>query len=289
MSKSYNSGQALLIVLLAIAVVVVVASSAISRSISDISITTKEEESQRAFSAAEAGVEQALIAGSQQAGSLESANYTASVTSYGVNSREFINPGELTNGDAATVWLVSKDSNGNPSCSGLPCFSGNAIKVCWGKAQTYSNPNLIPAAEVSLYYTTSPFAFQTAKRGFVAYDPNTARRTSNSYLSPDSGTCQIGNQTFQYQKTITMQTDFGVPTLADGDMQFLRVNIRYNTNEAHPVGVVAVGDDLPSQGSKIQSTGTSGQATRRVEVYNLNPDFPPIFDTNMFTQGSLAK
>ena len=58
-----NQGQALLIVLLTLSVVLTIVLSIVSRSITDISITSLEEDSQRAFNAAEAGVEQALLKG----------------------------------------------------------------------------------------------------------------------------------------------------------------------------------------------------------------------------------
>ena len=56
-------GQTLLIVLLLLAVVLTIALSIASRSITDINVSIKEEEAARAFSAAEAGIEQALIGG----------------------------------------------------------------------------------------------------------------------------------------------------------------------------------------------------------------------------------
>ena len=59
-----ESGQALLIVVLSLAVVLTVVLSILARSVTDIKLSTGSEESLRAFSAAEAGIERALIAGS---------------------------------------------------------------------------------------------------------------------------------------------------------------------------------------------------------------------------------
>jgi len=56
-----NEGQALLIVLLSMSVILSVVLSVVSRSITDISVSTYEEEALRAFSAAEAGIEKALV------------------------------------------------------------------------------------------------------------------------------------------------------------------------------------------------------------------------------------
>ena len=59
-----EKGQALILVLLSLAVVLTVVLSVFSRSITDVSISSKENDAMRAFSAAEAGVEQVLVVGS---------------------------------------------------------------------------------------------------------------------------------------------------------------------------------------------------------------------------------
>ena len=56
-------GQALVIILLVLAVASTVVLSLVSRTVTDVAITTKEKDSSRAFSAAEAGVEEALVGG----------------------------------------------------------------------------------------------------------------------------------------------------------------------------------------------------------------------------------
>ena len=53
-------GQALLIVLLVMTVALTVGLSVATRTIVNVRITTQEEQSQRAFSAAEAGIEETL-------------------------------------------------------------------------------------------------------------------------------------------------------------------------------------------------------------------------------------
>lgn len=58
--KNHKSGQVVLIVLLVMVVVLTIGLSLISQSVTDISISKDEEESIRAFSAAEAGIEAAL-------------------------------------------------------------------------------------------------------------------------------------------------------------------------------------------------------------------------------------
>ncbi len=63
MKIKQNSGQTLLIIVLIAAVILTVGLAVASYSITDIKISQQEEESARAFSAAEAGIEEALKLG----------------------------------------------------------------------------------------------------------------------------------------------------------------------------------------------------------------------------------
>jgi Tfp pilus assembly protein PilX len=72
--RNNQNGQALLIVLLGMAVVLTLVLSIVSRSVTDVSITKRDEESLRAFSAAEAGVEQALLVGTGTSGGFAESN-----------------------------------------------------------------------------------------------------------------------------------------------------------------------------------------------------------------------
>ena len=60
MRRAAQKGQALLIVLLVTAVALTVGLAAVSRSVTDVQISKEEEEAVRAFSAAEAGIEEVL-------------------------------------------------------------------------------------------------------------------------------------------------------------------------------------------------------------------------------------
>lgn len=79
--RSGQSGQALLLVLLSMAVVLTIVLSILSRSVTDIAVTSRDEEALRAFSAAEAGVEQALVAGGGT-GTVGNATFNANVSGF---------------------------------------------------------------------------------------------------------------------------------------------------------------------------------------------------------------
>lgn len=295
-----QKGQALLIVLLVMAVVLTSALAIVSRSITDITVSQKEEESARAFSAAEAGIERALIeavpagehtlpaGGSYQVGTGETIG----------GGRDFILPTQASSGDILPVWLVSHNTSGNIVCDDddYPCFTGTGLKICWGAENTPGDSAVTPAIEVSVFYRDG----SNIKIGRGAYDPYPTRRTTgvsgtpaNRFDSTDTGTCQIGSTNFAFSKTITFDAGGLAPQRGDEDElngpQIARIRFFYNTDRTHPVGVQAQGGDLPAQGTKIVSTGMVGNVTRKIEVSRLFEDLPPIFDFGLFSGGSLVK
>lgn len=287
-------GQALLIVLLSMAVVLTIVLSILSRSITDVTLTTREEEALRAFSAAEAGVEQALIAGAPE-GEFGGAQFSADVSSIAQGSQTFVYPIDLPAGDIATVWFVSHDADGNLVCSGdLPCFTGNTMKVCWGKPDGASDQDTTPAIEASLYYATTPGDYTTVRIARAVADPNSARRSTNSFGSADLG-CGVEGENYAFATTISF-ADLGIPlsggSSVENELQMVRIRMIYNSDQSQPVGFdfnFAGNSPLPSQGRRVDSTGTSGDSTRRVEVYRLFSDLPPNFDSALFSPSGLAK
>lgn len=118
-------GQALVVVLLILGVVTTVALSIASRSVSEVAVSTAQQESGQALAVAEAGVEANLggIAAPNIAGS------TVNVTSQQAARSDTLAVDDLAAGQVATVFL-----NG---------YTGNNLKVCWGQA----------GLETAVYYT----------------------------------------------------------------------------------------------------------------------------------------
>jgi hypothetical protein len=288
-----SSGQALLIVVLSMAVVLTVALSVISFSITDVSNGTRQEESARAFSAAEAGVEKALVAlqniGSTQVGD---ANYSVSVSSVSPAASGYTYPTNLATNDVANFWLSGHDANGNLSCSSpATCAKGQLLDVCWGEDKTPDNINETPAIEVSVFYLTSPGNNSSAQVARIAIDPNGGRIGTNKFVDTDLS-CTMGTTKYAFKKTIDLKNDLGLPPAsynASGGLVFAQVRMLYNTTKKHPVAMAIGGDVLPIQGYKITSTGTSGDSARKIEVYKLYPSFPTVFSTSLFAQGGISQ
>lgn len=290
-----SSGQALLLVLLGMAVILTIVLSILSSSVTDVKVTTTEEDALRAFSAAEAGVERALITGGSATGSIGGSNFNASITTIGQAATSYIYPADVASGDTATIWMVSHDANDALICDAThPCFTGRTIKFCWGKSGTPNNAATTPAIEVAVFYANTPGNYGTIRIGRATFEPNASRIASNAFLSPDAGTCTIGTTTFAFQKTVDLST-LGVPAgsynSANG-LQMLRVRMLYNTDRAQSVGVdtnFAGNSNFPSQAIQIESTGTAGDSTRRVQVLKGYADLPPVFDAAIFSPLGITK
>lgn len=291
-----NAGQALLLVLLSMAVVLTIVLSIVSRSITDISVSTREEEALRAFSAAEAGIEQSLVVGTSVGQTqIGDASFATNVTSAASGGKEFSYPIELSSGESVVTWFVAHDASGNLVCNaGNPCFTGSTVKFCWGKAGTSSNSTTTPAIEASIFYTTVPGDYSTARIARETADPNGARRATNSFSSADAGTCQVEGTTYQFQKTINFPPIGILPAVynSQNGLQYAVVRMFYNTDVSHLVGTSVNfpgTSNLPPQGLKLESLGTSGEATRKIEVFQGYGEVPPLFGGVLFSTSGITK
>ncbi len=290
-----TSGQALLLVLLGMSVILTIALSILSSSVTDIKITTNEQDALRAFSAAEAGVEKALIAGGSTSGIIGGSNFSATFSSGSSSGTSYSYPTNLSSGDTATVWLVNHGTDESLVCDGShPCFTGRTVKICWGAPGTPAASATTPAMEASIFYAATPGDYSTIRIARAPYDPNGGRLASNSFTTSDAGTCTVGSNSFAFQKTIDLAT-LGVPAgsynVANG-LQMLRIRLLYNTNTPQPLGIdtnFAGNTNLPPQAVSIESTGTSGEATRKVQVLKNYADLPPVFDGAVFAPPDIVK
>ncbi len=112
-------GQALIGVLLILAVIMTVSLSIASRSTTEVSVSTAQEEAARALAAAEAGVEAKLGGISTGSGSVGSngSTYTVALTDFGAVSTPLVLPQLLVSGESVAVNLDG--------------YGASSIGVCW--------------------------------------------------------------------------------------------------------------------------------------------------------------
>lgn len=286
-------GQALLIVVLVMVVSLTVALSVVSRSITNLRISADEESSQRAFSAAEAGIEKALSGVcplGNCSGDFNADNKTAfnTIISFVEGKKAFFlnngnpesvdinNLNAVAKDDGADVWLVdhSSDESINFS-SGWHVFgTDERITVYWNAvtaSETCGKINPTPAIEIIAVLGSNIYP-KITRYGF---DPcNSSRRTENKFTSPGLGGIVLG-KTFNYSATIPIPRLTGItirviPLYADAVIAVKGCD--FTILESNPSCKV-----FPKQGKSIESTGNSGETARKVTYFQRYPELPVEF------------
>ena len=299
-----TSGQALLIVLLSMAVILTVVLSFASRSVVDIKTTTLEEDSLRAFSAAEAGIEQSLLtqtANSNTISTSPNVSYDATPITT-ISGSEFIYPRPLLSGEEATLWFVGHDAQNRLTCTSSGdenCTRRKRIEFCWG-----NGIGTTPAIEVSIFYdpTQSSFNgtndFGAMKVARFNFDPDAARRVNNKFTEDDNTGPDCLRLNYKASATIGNVCKNAGVDVDPGQVNCLvmaKVRMLYN-NQAQSIGIDFPGNPLngnnpvlPSQGFRVQSTGVSGEVERTLNVFRSYPAPQSIFSAAVFSRNSLTK
>ncbi len=298
-SGKAQKGQALIIILLVMAVVMTVVLSAVSRSVTEVSVTSYEENALRAFSAAEAGIEEKLL--NPTIGTFgmgpgvfdptdESVYYSGEVTQPAVTDRQFKYPNELLPGETATFWLVSQDANGNLTCSGGDCYGGNFIRVCYGA----SGASPEPAVEVSVYYddtfqavaATNNYSGVKVKRYLFDYLASSRGGGDSNVNSP----CNfVDGSYFRRRAVINSWSGCSTGAANAGCILFATVRMLYSSDQPVGIWLPPGSTNMPAQGIFISSTGVAGDSSRKVDVFRSHPESPNLFDLAVFSGSDLSK
>ena len=187
MKQKHQSGQIVLITLLVLAVATTVALSLIGRTTIDTSISSQIEESSRAFSAAEAGVEEALRSGVGTSGAqvlTPGVTYNVSVSQVGGSAGVYPFSKKTLTGTTETVWFVNHNPDG--SLNEVFTFTGENLDICW----SYEQP-VEPAVAVTILYKDGDDGSYKVARD--AFDSVASRANINNFKgvpSPPSGGCR---------------------------------------------------------------------------------------------------
>ncbi len=269
----YERGQVLLVVVLIITVVLTVSLSLFTRSIVNVKLTTEEDQSQKALSAAEAGIEQTIIANQEIPNGTFSNNTSFSTSKRQLSGTEFLlNNGKLVFKDeGADIWLSEYSSNTsqlytNPWGGTLTLFWGSSTDTCSPVEGTSSGGGNSMAAIELIVFTGTRNNPSSAR---YAYDPCDVRRNSNNFSAPQLGGTAAG-KSFAYNVTISIPAGTGliarvIPLYANS----------YLGIQSSPA--------LPPQGTVIESTGTAGEVKRKVSVLQEHPLLPAeVFNYTLF-------
>lgn len=293
-----QSGQALLLVLVGMGSVLVMALSVISRSITDISLSGKEDESSRAFSAAEAGIEHLLV--STSVIPYVGVGVTASVSYVSQGSGSYFLPQKLLSGETGTVWFVSHTDTGEKlTCTAKPCYksSSAAMDVYWGDVGTSD----IPALEVVVYYDSgaspkqaiaSDPSYSNVRIKRFIYDINAGVRDNGFLTSVTTGSAILDGTAFKYHLSAPINLTTVGPagcSNINGCLLMAKVRLLYNSVAQSVAVSVGGSSTLPAQAKKLESVGTSGESTRKVELIQTYKEPFSVFESGLYSGVSLDK
>lgn len=269
-NKGYERGQVLLVVILAAVVALTVGLAAVSRSITNTKVTTEEENSQKALSAAEAGVEElagnaSLLATGSNKQLSNNSKFDAKATALAVTNPFAINGGQLVSkDDGADIWL-----------SNYPDYSGQwsgTLTIYWQKNADCTKEAALEIVVLSGASTNSPNLARYTVDGCAS------RRSGNSFSAPTSSTANrtISGVIYDNSYTLPAAITSGfiarvVPLYNDTKM-----GVGYITCSVISVTCPVI-NPFPSQGSMITSTGAFGNTKRTVQVVKGYPRVPIEF------------
>lgn len=294
-----QKGQIILILVLVMTVALAIGLSVVQRSLSDISTSSKVEQSSRAFSAAEAGIEKAIQTNSAITSSITLDNNALieEVTKNDIPAAgQALEYPPLAKEEMAQVWLA------NPVTLD-PVYTDNKIDIYWGSAQATDREQ--PALEIKVIYQHSAGDYRILN---YYTDPFDGGRSSNNFPAPAaysvSGAGAFTGGCLGYSIT----TNFS-PAGSSNDRPFqcririsgfpdsvsprpkvilLRARFLYNST-SQPFAVKPTSGSLPAQARLFTATGTSGGTQRKVQVFRLDKVVPPYFDYAIFSMGDINK
>ncbi len=265
-TKQSQKGQILLIVVLAAVVSLTVGLSAVSRSITNTNVTTQEANSQKALSAAEAGVEQLIKQKNPATLANELSNDSQfSAQANPVEGFQFtLNGGnQVLKDDGSDIWLTTY-----PNFGGTP-WTGT-LRIFWnnnGGSCSTTGTDINPAIEV-VYISGNR---NTPDMTRTVYDACSSR--GNGFNNPPNLSAlerTTDGKVFSHAFDLNISQGY-----------IIRVIPLY-ANAVMGARVLA-GPGFPSQGHIIDSVGTSGDTKRSVRVFKGYPKIPiEYFPYNLF-------
>ena len=286
-----KSGQILILVLLIVVVSLAVGLSVASRNLTNLRISTQTEESQRAFSAAEGGVEDTLsrliaiktdiASGTSGVGANSQCNINATDLEASCNVPVGADISADIKVKARKVYTTPVVKLGDVAQVDLRIYNGS-VKIDWPANPHVSLEVTLICDSIGIVNTCNGGVdhgdYAQNRYFFRGPNPPSADMTVTSPFTwddcvPSGGICS---------KTISTPSSIRP--------QYLRIKPFYN----NVVDLVVSGvspDDLPTQIYEINSVAkTNLGITRRVQVTRTAlPALPAVFDYVLYSEGDIVK
>lgn len=269
MLKKSERGQMLIVVVLTLIVALTVGLSIASRTVLNLRISRQNEESQRAFQAAEAGVEQILQSGNLSSSDnlQNNASYSTSV-SYPSGQAFLLNGGELVDQDTGIdVWLSNYPDYSSPVSGTVTIWWGTDNQVICGPPTGTQTKSSVKSAIEVVVLSNSPTNPTTTKN---IYEANGCSRIAAA-SSPQAGGVPP-NTTLNFNNSAQINVTNGL---------IMRVIPIYNSSKIDVTSNVS----LPKQGSIVVSTGKAGDTARKIQYFASYPQVPvEVFPYSLISQ-----
>ena len=254
--KEYEKGQVLLIVVLVMIVTLTIGLSVVTRTITNNRITTEEQNSEQAFSAAEAGLEKSLATNVATTGNFATNNSSYTTVIRNVSGADILlnNGTPVLKDNPIDVWLAQYPTYATP-------WSGN-VTVYWGSSSENCASSEASNTRAALEVVIIRGSLAAPQVTHYGLDPCAARASSNRFESIPQAGGTIGGKTFSYSKTITIAP--ASPGL------LMRIIPLYASSTIAVRGSTA----LPSQGTIIESVGTVDKTKRKIISFRGYPSLP---------------
>lgn len=291
MRSTPEKGQALLVVVLVMVIALTVGLSLASRSITVLRNTTQESDSQKAFSAAEAGIEQGLKLTTQGQDLLagpKSLGNNALIKQLDINVVSTPLEWLLSNGnyvpqdEGSDVWLSQYSTNQSVfQVNTVPAYSNpwsGILTLGWGSTSDScaTTPPQAAALEVAVLYEdpAHPDLSHILESKYT-YDQcvGTNRANLDQFGKPLAGSVTITGKLFPNKASITVTNGILMRITPVYTGTFLGVS-------------VSSGNALPAQGRIITATGqagTTGSVERKVQYYQGYESLPSEYFYGLFS------
>ena len=256
-----QKGQAVILILFILVIIMTLALSSMGQMLGDIQISQEEQESIRAFTLAEAGIEAGLgtFSGGVWTDEETGESYTVSVAEEGAGSGQLVSAEPVKKGDVIELQ-VNEDE---------------PINLYWQGDGAQMEIIVLKLAEID-------FEVEQEDPPEIVTLTNDEYRLKR-YLQSGGGSETLtgeDGQEYEFQNRYT---------LTDANMEAARVVRLRPLSQDSYIGVTS--DNLPNQRYRITATGTTPSGTsRKIEVTRDKYRFlPSIFDYVLFSGSSIGK
>jgi Tfp pilus assembly protein PilX len=262
--RNYQKGQIMLIVVLIMVTVLTVGLSVAARSVTNTRTSQDSASSEKAFSAAEAGVEQSLTSNNNATGSFSNhSSYTTTVVNLSGPAFQLNSGSPILKDDSIDLWLSTYPGYTNQWGGSFTVYWGKTSDTCTQSEAT----NTMAALEVSVLTGTTANPHLTR----YLFDPCGNRQAKNIFTSVIPASYGVAGGNYAYKSSLIV--------IGAGTGLVASITPLYASTQ------MAVQDSggLPSQGTVIQSTGSSGGTQREIQTYRYYPKLPSeIFQYSLF-------